>query len=134
MRWFGEPWPDAENPAPICDDPVYRVDTPIGRRCLYCPDPIRARERGILMATSWESDDGFPIWAQDPEDRAPTPRWVVAVHIDCLMRATVGPELETMLAHVAGIERVPGERERNLDTLRDHPDVRVEENDAQSAP
>jgi hypothetical protein len=105
VRWFGEPWPSRESPAPICDDDAFRVETPVGKRCLHCPDLIVEGERGVVMATDPLGNEWWTMEIQQDGDEFRLP--VVAAHIDCLMRATLGPEVESMVAHAAGVTRVP---------------------------
>lgn len=111
MRWFGQPWPAASYRAPICEDDQYEAPTPVGQRCIYCPDPITDGDRGVLMGASHDEafskdSPAFIFELNDPED--PNPVYlghvpVFACHIDCLIRSTVGPDL----AHVVPLPRQP---------------------------
>lgn len=44
--WFGEPWPDADLRAPICEDDRMRVPVPIGAGCVLCGEAIGPDDRG----------------------------------------------------------------------------------------
>lgn len=75
-RWFGEPWPDDGPPyAAVCQDETYRVPTPVGQPCLYCPEPIKDGDRGIVV-----------------RQLNPGPSLSGAMHIDCLIRVVVGSQ------------------------------------------
>jgi len=76
--WFGEPWPSAELPASICENPAQRVPTPVGEPCLHCGEEISSGDRGVLQQALNLGPDGRPI------------SLVGALHIECLMRMTVG--------------------------------------------
>lgn len=43
MKWFGQSWG-----APACE-PGDRVETPVGRLCLWCQEPIAAGDQGFLI-------------------------------------------------------------------------------------
>lgn len=49
MLWFGEPWPDERNPAPVCDNPGQRVPVPAGVPCIYCPRVIAPEDQGVWI-------------------------------------------------------------------------------------
>lgn len=70
MKWFGDPWPSAEERAPICGDDGERTVTPVGRRCPYCHEQIRGDDQGVEV----------PHVTQPP-----VPGQVVAIHLHCLM-------------------------------------------------
>lgn len=79
--WFGEPWPTREARAPICGDDARRVDTPVGRLCVGCEDPVIDGERGLITAAS-PSENSFALTIDGDT-------WeVCAWHIDCMVRAT----------------------------------------------
>jgi hypothetical protein len=97
VRWFGRPWPDDEYRAPVCDDDYYRVDTPVGQSCLWCPDLVAEHDRGVLMAADGDFPETFIIRLAE-KDSSPALWNVGAVHIDCLVRITLGPELAKRVA------------------------------------
>lgn len=49
--WFGEPWPDRQYRAPICEDDALRVATPYGQPCAWCAIPIDIDDRGSFLHT-----------------------------------------------------------------------------------
>lgn len=93
LRWFGEPWPLPER-APVCEDDAYRVSEPIGKACLYCPEPIHEGQRGVLMAATPDVPGRFVTGITDPDTRESRSVYVVACHIDCLAGAILGPDHE----------------------------------------
>lgn len=52
-KWFGEPWPEADLRAPVCEDDADRVDVPVGQACSICGRLIKADDRGVLIPTAW---------------------------------------------------------------------------------
>lgn len=74
MKWFGEPWPNDVERAPICEDDLGKVRTPTGKPCFWCEEPVLTGDRGIMMVVS-ENYQGAR--------EAP---W----HIECFVRSTVG--------------------------------------------
>lgn len=74
MPWFGDPWPDARNPAPVCEQPAMRVPTPVGARCPLCDEEIVEGDRGELMLYMFDSD-GIGVRP---------------VHVECQLRAVLG--------------------------------------------
>jgi hypothetical protein len=78
--WFGEPWPSAEERAPVCEDDQYRTNTPVFERCLYCLEPIVIGDRGVALTAIEKTG----------------PRQAFA-HIECQMRQAFGGP-----AHIQG--------------------------------
>jgi hypothetical protein len=72
-KWFGPPWPSEAVRAPVCQSDAWKINTPVGERCILCQTPIREGERGELFA------DGSPV------------------HIECSFRSVTGN-----LTHVLG--------------------------------
>jgi hypothetical protein len=73
VRYFGEPYPSREYPAPMFEDGI-EVPTPIGEPCLRCDEPIDEDDRGVLM----------PYLAADGKAH------MVAFHFECHVRSTIG--------------------------------------------
>lgn len=73
-EWWGEPWPSADTPASVCDDPATRVPVPVGSACILCQEPIGEGDRGTFT---------MAVLAVDDVTRQP-------VHIECQTRAVVG--------------------------------------------
>lgn len=73
-RWFGNPWPSATRPAPVCD-PELHVPTPVGELCLYCPRSIAPEDQGVVLPYFGELGASTH-----------------AVHLSCLLRTVVGPQ------------------------------------------
>lgn len=71
--WFGEPW-GAGGPAPVCDDPAERVETPVGVDCLWCDEPIEDGDSGIIT----------------PYVDAATNVHRAALHVECHLRQVIG--------------------------------------------
>jgi len=76
--WFGEPWPSAALPSPVCENPAQRVPTPVGEPCLHCGEEISSADRGVLQHYVDLGPDGKPVAK------------VVPIHIECLLRMTLG--------------------------------------------
>lgn len=83
--WFGDPWPDARNPAPVCAEPASRVPTPVGAACLHCREEVVDGDRGSLMPAVDIGPEGTPVAK------------IMPIHAECLLRMTVGGP-----AHVGG--------------------------------
>ena len=49
MKWFGEPWPDPDLRAPVCEDDADRVDVPVGETCGVCGNEIAADAQGVVI-------------------------------------------------------------------------------------
>lgn len=77
VHWFGEPWPTPEQRAPICEDPLYRIETPVPpARCVQCGQMFIPSDQGVRI--SFLSED-------------PTQEWAY-YHIRCFMEMVLGPE------------------------------------------
>lgn len=88
-RWFGEPWPDAELRAPVCDDDAYRVPTPVGMNCLRCELPIADDDQGVVIGYSGELiDDVTYSLVFDGHDHL-----VVAEHLYCMLLSVLGAQI-----------------------------------------
>lgn len=48
VRWFGQPWPSASTPAPVCR-PDTHVALPEGTRCASCHESLGALDRGVAI-------------------------------------------------------------------------------------
>ena len=49
-KWFGEPWPSAEQRAPVCEDDADKVDPPpAGEECVFCGEGFAPDAQGIMM-------------------------------------------------------------------------------------
>jgi hypothetical protein len=76
QKWFGEPWPSAELPSPVCSNPADRVQTPVGESCLHCGEEIASGDRGVVIPyVDW---DVGPVTRTSP------------VHIECHLRSVLG--------------------------------------------
>jgi hypothetical protein len=93
VRWFGEPWPSAEERASICEDDKFMVKTPVGRICVVCEKPIVEGERGVMMGSSPDLDHSFRYDLGSYFD-------VCVEHIDCLIATTAGPEFAGLIPRV----------------------------------
>lgn len=78
--WFGQPWPSAAQPAPVCDSADDRIDVPVGATCQWCEEPIGGTDSGIFM----------PFYDGEQVVR-------VYDHVECWLRQIVGS-----LAHQHG--------------------------------
>lgn len=72
MRWFGEPFPSREHPAPMFEL-TEEVETPVGEPCLRCEEPIEVGDRGVMMPMLDESGERE-----------------VALHYECHIRSIMG--------------------------------------------
>lgn len=45
VHWFGDPW------SPVCDDPRYRIEVPVGKDCLLCEELIEADQIGVRYSS-----------------------------------------------------------------------------------
>lgn len=79
MKWFGQPWPDSTYRAPVCDNDDDWVATPVGEKCVFCPEDILPDNRGVMIP------DGFT-------------GEVHPAHIICLLANTIGPKTAAELA------------------------------------
>lgn len=79
MMYFGEPWD-----VPAVDEGV-QGPTPVGRRCIHCPDPIEDGDQGFMMGTVRLGKDGEPVGSLEP------------VHRECHLRSVTGS-----IAHLEG--------------------------------
>lgn len=75
MKYFGEPYPSRELPAPIYESGE-PVDTPVGEPCQRCAVLIKEADTGFML----------PQWGGEGVEEHP---W----HRRCLLEATVGKEL-----------------------------------------
>lgn len=73
MKYFGEPYPSRECPAPVFEDGE-EIATPVGMTCLHCEEPIEKGDTGFLMPTIMA--DGMP--------------GIEYVHFECNVRSIVG--------------------------------------------
>lgn len=71
--WFGRQW-GAGGPAPVCEDPAERVETPVGVPCLFCEEPIEENHSGVV--TPYIAAGGNSHQA--------------AVHVECHLRQVLG--------------------------------------------
>lgn len=85
MRWFGEPWPSADERAPVCLDDAARIDTPVGAPCLLCGELIDTDDRGVEIPNITLGADGAASVVRAYE------------HIECQTRSALGN-----LHHVLG--------------------------------
>lgn len=73
MKWFGSPWPSdwrTHGRAPVCEDEDNHVETPLGRDCFRCEQPIEDGDQGVVI----------PHYAVEEEvDELP---W----HIECFLQ------------------------------------------------
>jgi hypothetical protein len=98
VRFFGDPWPNEERRAPICEDDRFRVpvEDVAGNKCLECQEVIKLGQRGVITAC------GMRIWGHFwlefnsvPEDEGdvsgqPVKAPVAAYHLGCWLREVVG--------------------------------------------
>lgn len=77
VRWFGEAWPSPHEPAPVCSDRKWRVATPAGETCLFCPEDIRLGDKGVVM----------------PYAPSSGPAILAPVHLECLLKDVFGSKL-----------------------------------------
>jgi hypothetical protein len=86
MRWFGpRPWPDEDNPAPVCADDTLRIPIPVGEQCLWCQQKFTAESCGEDMASVEQDKNGDLVNRQ---------RYL---HIECAVRQVLGGP-----AHIQG--------------------------------
>ena len=71
MEYFGKNWG-----APVCED-CEHVNTPVGKICLYCGEPIVESDRGLLLPQGCISDE-----VRDPVN--------CPIHLECMIRSAVG--------------------------------------------
>ena len=81
QQWWGEPGPTADARAAICADDGDRVPAPLGRPCLWCNEPLREGDRGVMQ-----------FFVGPPGSVSFEP-----VHIECQMRQVLGGP-----AHLSG--------------------------------
>jgi hypothetical protein len=85
-RWFGEPWPDAELRAPVCEDNADRIPTPTYVHCLRCEQPIGPDDQGIVL----NYGGGVPL---DGFTFKVSGHTVVAEHLTCFLLSVVGHDI-----------------------------------------
>lgn len=78
QTYFGEPWD-----VPAVDDAI-AGPTPVGERCVYCPDLIEEGDQGFLLPTARVGPDEKLIATVEP------------IHRECMVRSIIGsvPHLE----------------------------------------
>ncbi len=111
VRWFGDSWG-----APICD-PDYKIDRPVGTKCLECARPITGRDRGVVTACSsniWGSWN-FPVEGGSYR--------VASYHLTCFLDQVIGGEWSTkMLSRMNGPQRETLGTDGVLDNVPDDPE------------
>lgn len=85
VRWFGEPWPDAELRAPVCEDDAYRIDPPTHACCLRCELPISDTDQGIVMACRPSFDEDITFTLDE--------HTVCAEHLYCFLLSVLGHQI-----------------------------------------
>lgn len=92
VHFFGEPWPTADERAPICEDDAYRVDVPVGHRCIRCEKGFDVADRGIMTAATPD----LPLtWTTTKIGGLP--RTVCAYHLGCFLIETLGPDVSRVV-------------------------------------
>ena len=101
IRWFGDPWPNAERRAGICDSDDYKVpvEKVMGQRCIECNEPITESQRGVITACDMRIWGHFMLelpetkdeLTGDVEEAATWP--VAAYHLKCWLEEVIGGEL-----------------------------------------
>lgn len=80
--WFGDPWPQAEYRAPVCQDDLFRAPTPTDVDCVMCGERIvegdRGTSLGVVRMPGYVTETGW-------------------MHAECSLRSVVGN-----VAHVSG--------------------------------
>jgi hypothetical protein len=84
VRWFGHPWPNDVDRAPICEDDADRVELPPGTVCMECGKKIKSHEQGVVMASVGAIEGSFLISLGYER------HWVVAEHLECMLYQTLG--------------------------------------------
>lgn len=59
MKFFGEPFPNKDFPAPIFVN-AEEVATPVGELCEYCSEPIEQGQTGFLFTYFGTRDEEIP--------------------------------------------------------------------------
>lgn len=49
MKWWGDPWPSANERASVCASDADRIDVPVGEKCGMCEEKIAADDRGVSI-------------------------------------------------------------------------------------
>lgn len=70
--YFGDPWD-----VPAVNDAI-SAPTPLGERCVYCPDVIEEGDQGFLMSAADMGPDGKVVASLRP------------VHRECMVREIFG--------------------------------------------
>jgi len=83
IRWFGtEPWNTT-----LCEDD-YRVDVPVGTKCLECAKPIGASDRGVVAACSPR------VWGHWTLRHCDQLLSVCSYHLSCFLAIVEGGKIE----------------------------------------
>lgn len=83
IRWFGaEPWNTV-----LCEE-EYKVDTPVGTKCLECTKPIGVRDRGIVTECSPR------IWGHWTLKHGDKLLSVCSYHLACFLAVVEGGHVE----------------------------------------
>lgn len=106
VRFFGNPWPNEDRRAPVCEHEEFRVpvDHVVGRNCIECDKPITERDRGVITACSMRIWGHFFLKLDetvDPEtgEIEPAGEYPVAVyHLLCWLKEVVGGEMSAKIA------------------------------------
>lgn len=62
VRWFGDPWPSAEYPAPVCHPLAYVGDLPPNALCAYC---LKSLSVDIYSGIGIPGEDGYLWYCRD---------------------------------------------------------------------
>jgi hypothetical protein len=82
MKWFGEPWPSAELPAPVCESDDDKIATPVGAICPYCTVAIAPDARGVAIP-----------YLGSMSKHMSEPLAALNYHARCLLASVVGDDL-----------------------------------------
>lgn len=121
VRYFGEPWPNAENPAPVCADDTYKIATPVGTKCIQCGKKITEKDRGVVTAASprlWEH------WHLAVTGYLHT---VVTYHLSCFLEVVLGGEIAGTVVE----QRARGAEQHPLEEGETAPAPQVEDEAAE---
>lgn len=85
MSWWGDPWPSAEKPYPICSIPADQVAfPPPGSHCALCGYEIKPGDAGSTTTVVWPAES--------------VPASVGYAHKECSLRGALGNHI-----HVRGL-------------------------------
>lgn len=93
MNYFGEPWPSG-----VCEEDGKQQDTPLGKKCFFCDEPIVEGDQGSFnfanpsISQCMDEDHVVYVFTDHPafENSGYRTYAMNAVHRECSLREVIG--------------------------------------------